>query len=619
MYGNTGKIAELNLSTGELSVLELDEDVYKQYIGGAGLAAKLLFDRGNLEAEPLSEESMLIIAAGPLTGTGMAGASRFTVAGRSPQTGIWGQASCGGYFGHEMKCCGFDALILTGKAKEPVYLLLGDGKIDILPAADLWGKDTYETTDILKERYDKRHRVLAVGPAAENGVVYACIMNDKAHSAGRTGMGTVLASKNVKALVARGSGKIQIKDPEAFKALAQSYREQVKESILCQALGSMGTAANMEAKMFEGDVPSRNWGLGVWEEGAEKLSGIAMMDTILTGSHTCYGCPVGCKRVVKVEEGPYQMEEGPGPEYETLAGFGTLIMNSSIEAASKANEICNRLGMDTISCAATIAWAMDCFEQGILKAEDFDGLELKWGDIDTVIKLLYDIAANRGKLGQLLAKGSRAAAREVGGGSEKYLTDTKGLEAPMHDPRCYFGLGLNYAVSVRGACHVSNLALWVEWGACEYPEIGVDKNYVGQSVEYKSDMCVKSTDLGCITNSACWCQFPGSALTITQWVELFNAVAGYDYDIESLMAAGARIFYLQRCLNHIWGATAQDDRLGERIMTPVDEGMIAGVVPDMDTLLKEFYEMRGLGEDGRPSRAVLEQYGLAEVADRLGV
>jgi len=617
VYGNMGKVLEIDLSSREVEEIELDEEIYKKYIGGSGLAAWLLADRGDLEAEPLDPEAVLIFACGPMAGTGFSGTSRLSACARSPLTGIWGQASCGGDFAPELKRCGYDALILKGKAEEPSYLLLGDDSAEVLPASDLWGKDTYEATDELKEKYGKQHRTLVIGPASENGVPFGCIGNDYGHYFGRAGMGTVMASKNLKAIVAKGSKKATYKDPEKVKEMGKTLRAQMEESVFSTVVGTFGTAANLEAKMYEGDVPCKNWSMGLWEEGAQTLSGIAMSDTILVDRETCRGCLVKCKRVVEVTEEPYDFPKGPGPEYETIGTFGTMLLNPSLPAVAKANWICNRLGMDTITCGATIAWATECFEEGIMKPEDYDGIKLSWGDIDTVIDLLPKIAAKEGKLGQLLAKGSRAASEEVGGGSEAFLTDSKGLEAPAHDPRCNWGDGLAYAVSIRGACHVSNTTFLLEWGAIEYPEIGLDKNYQGMSAEHKAEAAAKTADLGCISNSACWCEFPGASLTIPQWVELFNAVAGYDYDIDALMKAGARIWYLQRCLGHIWGATSEDDRLGERIMMPLEDGMTAGSVPDMETMLAEFYEIRDLGEDGVPSSEVLEDHDLGHIADKL--
>ncbi len=619
VYGNTGKALEVDLTSGSIEELELDEEIYRDFIGGTGLAAKLLYDRGNLEADPLDPENLLIFATGPLTGTGLSGTSRLSVGSRSPLTGIWGQSSCGGNFGPELKRCGYDALIVKGKAAEPVYLVLGEDSAEIAPATELWGKDTYETTDILKERHGKQHKVLAIGPASENGVLYGAIVNDKAHFFGRCGMGTVMGSKNLKAIVAQGDKKLQLKDPDRFKELSQAHRDAVEESIFCQALKAFGTGANMEAKMFEGDVPTKNWGQGLWEEGAEKLSGIALADNFITGHESCRGCAVRCKPVIEIKEGPYAMPEGAGPEYETQASFGTMLLNDNLAALCKANDFCNRAGMDTITCGATIAWAMDCYEHGILKAEDYEGVKLEWGDIDAVLDLLPKIAKREGKLGALLAQGSRKASEEIGAGSEAFLTDSKGLEAPMHDPRCNWGDGAAYAVSIRGACHVSNLTFLLEWGAFEHPEIGLDKNYEGMSAQYKGEAVALTADLGCIFNSACWCEFPGLVLTLPQWVDLFNASAGYDWDIEKMMEAGARVWLLQRCLGHIWGATGADDRIGKKIMTPTEDGMIAGSVPDMETMLREFYQFKGLTEEGMPTRETLERYGLGYLADRLSL
>ena len=619
MYGNTGKVLEVDLSSGKIDTLELDEKTYREYIGGVGLAARLIADRGNLETEPLDADALLIFATGPMAGTGMYGTSRLSVGARSPLTGIWGQASCGGNFGPELKRCGYDAIILKGKAAEPMYLLLGDESAELVPASDLWGKDIFETTDILKEKYSKQHKIVAIGPASENGVPFGSITNDYGHHFGRAGMGTVMGSKNLKAIAAKGDIKSEFADPEAFKEFSKNLRGQIEENIFCNALKAFGTAANMELKMMEGDVPTKNWSVGSWMEGPETLSGIAMADTIRTDTASCRGCAVKCKPIVKVDEGPYQVDEGPGPEYETIACFGTMMMNPSLEAVAKANDICNRLGLDTMTCGSTIAWAMSCYEAGILKPEDYEGIKLEWGEIDTVLELIPKIAAREGKLAQLLAKGSRKASDEIGAGSDRFLTDSKGLEAAMHDPRCNWGDGLAYAVSVRGACHVSNLTFLWEWGAVEYPEVGLDMLFQPMSAEHKAFGTAITTDIGAICNSACWCEFPAAALTLPQWVEAFNLVSGYGYDIEKLMEAGTRIWLLQRTLGNVWGATGEDDRIGKRIMTPVDDGMIAGSVPEMDTMLKEFYELRGLRDDGRPTRETLDKYDLGFMAEKIGV
>ncbi len=620
MYGNMGKVLEIDLSAGQISELELDKETYQQFIGGAGLAAKLLYDRGNLDAEPLDPEALLIFTTGPCTGIGFSGTSRFSVCARSPQTGIWGQASCGGDWGPELKMCGYDGIILKGKAEKPSYLLLGDDSVEILDAADVWGKDTYDTDDLLKEKHGKQAKVVCIGPAAENGVLYGAIANDKGHFAGRSGMGTVMASKNLKAIVARGSKKIEFKDPDRVKELRKEHREAVDDNLLCQALGPMGTGANLEAKMFEGDVPIKNWAAGWFEEGAQ-LGGVYWIDNPRTGRDTCRGCQVRCKPVVTIDEGPYAIGEAPGPEYETLGTFGTMILNPDINAVCKANDICNRIGVDTITCGATIAWAMECFEEGILKPEDYDGMKFSWGDIDGVLAFLPKLAAMEGKLAELVAIGSRKASEKIGQGTDKWLSDSKGLEAPMHDPRCNWGDAVAYAFSVRGACHVSNMMMWLEWGAAEKPEIGLDKNYQGMSAEWKGEAAVKATYLGHIYNSACWCEFSGIPLGIQQWADIFNAVADYGYDMDSLMKAGARTFFLQRALGHIWGATADEDKVGARIMTPLTDAMMSNdSVPDMETMTAEFIQFAGLREDDhKPARATLEDHGLGYLADQLGV
>src|SRR4030042_2775357 len=313
-------------------------------------------------------------------------------------------------------------------------------------------KTAYEITDILKKKHGKECKICAIGPASENGVLYGSIINDYGHIFGRSGVGTVMGAKNRKALAAQGSKKMECADPGRLKEMQLEHRDAVKDNIFCGALSAFGTGVNMDAKMFEGEVPVRNWGQGEWEEGAEKLSGIALGDNFVTGHETCRGCAVRCKPVVEIKEGPDAMPEGPGPEYETQGSFGTMLMNDDLASVCKMNDYCNRAGMDTITCGATIAWAMDCFENGVLKAEDYDGVKLEWGDAAAVMDLLPKITAREGKLGALLAKGSRNASDEIGAGRE-YLTDSKGPERDMHNPRCNWGDGLAYAISILCACH----------------------------------------------------------------------------------------------------------------------------------------------------------------------
>lgn len=611
MYGNTGKALIVDLESSTYNTIELAEDTYKRFIGGVGLAANLIAEMGDLEAEPLDPDALLVFATGPLASTGMHGTSRFSAAARSPLTRTWGQSSCGGNLAPELKGCGFDAVVLRGRAASPLYLLIADGLVSLLDASWLWGLDTYETTDLLKHKHGRRFKVLAIGPASEHGVPFGSITNDRAHHFGRAGMGAVMGSKNVKALLVKGSTRPPFADPKGFDRFwLQSARPKIEESIFCRSLQAFGTAANMEMKVLEGDVPTRNWGVGCWSEAPATLSGIAMADSIRTETRSCRGCAVRCKPVVRVENSAHGTVEGPGPEYETIAAFGTMLMNSDLEAVVLANDMCNRLGMDTMTCGATIAWAMDCFEAGILRPDDFCGARLDWGDMDAVLDMIPRIAAREEGLPRLLAQGSRAASSEVGGGSERFLTDTKGLEAPMHDPRCNWGDGLAYAVSVRGACHVSNTMFLLEWGAVEYPELGLDMILQDKSTEHKALGVAVTSDIGAICNSACWCEFPAAALSVCDLVEAFNTVAGYGYDVSDMMEAGARIWHLQRLLGFAWGATGADDCLGKKLVTPTTDGMIAGSVPDLQTMLDEFYGLRGLDADGQPRPSTLEKLGL---------
>jgi len=617
MKGNTGRIADVDLSSGTVSILQLPEETYRRYIGGSGLAARIFWDRADFSADPLSPEAILILMNGPLTGVKLSGVSRMNATARSPLTGGIAESSCGGHFPPALRLAGFDGLILSGRAKSPSVLLIENESVSVRDAGNLWGMGVLECTRELKKTYGKKSTSLVIGPAGENGVPFACILNEAHHAFGRCGMGAVMGAKNLKALVVQsGAGTLSLADPDRIKSLARELNPRIKDYLISQILHDYGTSGNLEGHMYDGDVPMRNWTSSYDEEMASALTGSTLSETYLKKTATCAYCAVACKRIVQVDEGPFAVDEGPGPEYETVVAFGCLQGSPDLAAVCKAARICNDLGMDTISAGATIAWAMEAYEKGHLSDEQTGGIPLIWGDMDTVVRrILPMMAARDGKLGALLSMGSAAAARSIGADSIAYTAQSKGLEAPMHDTRGGHGHALAYAVSPRGACHVQSAMHFMETGACNYPEINFEFDLEALTHVKKAETMVLAAAIGGIENSACLCQFADRSLTLLEIVELINAAAGYGYDVSSMMEAGLRIFHLKRCINYRFGLNASHDDLPPRLKEPARDGYTAGVEINFDEMKNKFYELMEFDPaSGVSSRERLVALGLIEEA-----
>jgi len=621
MHGNTGKILRVDLSTGETRISTLPEEYYRKYIGGSGLAAKVFWEEGDFNADPLSPEAMLIFMNGPFAGLKLSGASRNSVAGRSPLTGCWGDSSCGGYFAPELRYAGYDGIVITGKAPGPSMLLLEGDRTHILDAAEYWGKGIEEATRLIKARYGRSYRTLVIGPAGENLVKYAMILNEGHHAFGRAGFGAIMGSKNLKAVVLKAKNRtMSIADPERYEALRKELNVKIKEALASDVMHENGTAANLEGGVVTGDVPIRNFTSNFWEEMGEALTGSTLTERFLTKRAACAFCAIACKRVVEVKEGPFAVPEGPGPEYETIVALGSLVGSMDLAATCKAGRVCNDLGLDTISSGGTIAWAMEAFERGDITTADTGGIELRWGDMETVIdRALPAIAKKQGKLGTLLADGSVAAANRIGKGTIQYTAQSKAMEAPMHDPRGGgHGLALTYAVSPRGACHVATPMLFMEMGACYYPEIGFEYELEPMTDKDKAEAAVTAVELGSIENSACFCQFADREVSIPEWTELFNAVEGRELDSDEMMRSGRRVFYLKRLINYRYSLTAADDDLTPRMLEPARDGEPEGIEMDLAGMKDKFYSLVQMDpEKGIPGKVILEEYGMAEEAKKV--
>jgi aldehyde:ferredoxin oxidoreductase len=618
MSGNWYRLLAIDLGSGQTETKKLPPDEFRTYVGGSALAARLFFEAGGHEINPLSAESPLLMTTGPLVGTNFPGSSRFFLCARSPLTGIWGESACGGFFGAELKKAGFDGVIINGKAPKPAYILIEDGQVMISDAADLWGRDTYRTVDELKKRHAGKSaaRVLAIGPAGENRVAYAAVCHDKAHYFGRTGMGAVMGSKNLKALVARGSHKVPVADEARYQTARKAALATIKESMISASMHDLGTAAGMDMGMLTGDVPIKNWSMGGAEELAAAIGGPAIHEKILKGRKACFACPIGCKPVVEVDTPAYAVAKGPGPEYETCAAFGTMIMNADLDALAHINSLCNRLGLDTITCGATVAFIMECFEKHLLGRDDLDGLEMNWGNVDAVIAMVKKIAARDG-FGNRAAEGSLALARDMGDAALDLAVTVKGLEVPMHDPRAFHGLGLAYMNSNRGACHLQHIVQGIEQGMISWPEIGLEEDYESMESRGKAKMVYICENAGQLTNAVSVCHFVHWAMGMNHLLEGFNAVTGYDFDMETFMTAGERAWVLKRAVNNLMGVSAAADCLPRRILTPLAEGAAAGSIPDEALMRKEYYQIRGLDDKGIPTAELLNALDLGWLQEKL--
>ncbi len=611
MSGYFNRLLEIDLGHKHIEVNHIPAHRFQKYIGGSSLAARLFLESGGTFIEPLAPDSPLYIMTGPMTGTSFPGTSRFVMCARSPLTHIWGESASGGTFGAELKKAGFDGIVINGRADGPVFIFIDNATVSIENANNLWGLDTYQTIDHLKDMHsgNRKVKVLAIGPAGENQVKFAAVSNDKAHYLGRTGMGAVMGSKHLKAIVVRGTGSIPIADANAFDAAKTEALTAIKDSMVSDSFHALGTAAAMDMGMMTGDVPIKNWSMGVDYDLADAIGGPAISEKILQGRKSCYACPIGCKPIVSVDTPLYQLDKVPGPEYETCASFGSMIMNSDLYALAHINDQCNRLGIDTISCGATIAFVMEAYEKNLLTRDDLDGLDITWGNITSVISLVDKIAYRKG-FGSRAAEGSQSLAESIGKPAMDFLVTVKRLELPMHDPRAFHGLGLAYMNANRGACHLQHSVQAVEQGMVCWPEAGLEDDYPATESQGKGKMVCISENIGQVVNAACICHFVHWAMGMSPLIKGLNAVTGFDLDMQSFLQTGERTWVLKRAVNNMMGITRADDRLPKRILTPLTEGGAAGSVPDETILKKEYDAVRGLDENGRPESTVLEKLGL---------
>jgi len=633
MFGYMGKILRVNLTNSRITEDPLPEDVARQYLGGKALSAKILFDELRPGIDPLGPENKLVIAAGPLCAIPFSGNSRFSVCAKSPLNDAWGESLSGGYMAPKIRQSGLDAIIVEGASKSPVWLYINEGHAEIRDAARYWSKSTLETENRIKEELgdkDKRQSSVAtIGPAGEKLVRYAAIINDVREAAGRSGMGAVMGSKKLKAWACKGSMKPRVHDESKLREYVRQCVSEVKKGPAITGLRDYGTAGDTDDLSLSGRLPTKNFQRGTFD-GADKITGETMVNSgYLVGRDTCWACSTNCKRVVE-SKAPYQINrELGGQEYETTAAFGSLCLNDNMYSIGKANELCNLYGIDTISTGVVIAFAMEAYEKGLITKEDTDGLELKWGDPDVVIRLVEKIG-NREDIGDILAEGVERAARRIGQGAEEFAMHVKGRELPMHEPRGKRGVALMYAVADRGADHMEweHDDLW-DPGTNLRPELGLTTDYVPERglLEYgpsKARIAKIAGDLWSTCNSLVVCVFdiyPGGGIEHKTLLGILNAVTGWNMTMKEYMQVGERALDLTRAFNAREGRTRKDDTLPERLMEPLPDGTFAGkpITREMlDTMLDNYYELRGWNKNsGLPTRNKLESIGLESVAEQL--
>jgi len=621
-YGYWGKMLRVDLTRNEISVEEHDEVFYRTYIGGACLGAYYLLRELNPGVDALSPENIIVFAPSVVTGTPVSGFSRHAVIAKSPLTGTINDSQAGGFWGPELKFAGFDAVVVKGKAEKPVYLWIHDGEAEIRDASHLWGKTTGEAQELIREDLgDKRTRAVLIGQGGENLVRYANILNDLKHANGRGGLGAVMGSKNLKAIAVRGHNRINIKDQETVRRLGKQFADTFMDNPANRAINLLGTAEGLKVANDDGQLPTRNFQTGYFEE-AEAISGETLGSTFVVDTEACWACSVKCKRVVSIDE-PYSVDPAyGGPEYETLASLGANCGISDLAAICKGNELCGKYGLDSISTAVSISFAMECYEKGILTQEDTGGIDLRFGNADAMLKMIEAIAMRQG-LGDILAEGSMRAAERIGKGSSRFAMHTKGREFPMHEPRAKGMLGIAYAGSPIGADHVV-VEHDIDFNFTA-PQLYIDQAKSLGLLERLSTESVDSRKVRMFyylqhhfsfMDTLCVCAFcfaPVRTFTMADLVDIVSAVTGWETSLWEIMKLGERRMNMFRAFNVREGLLAADDWLPDRMFEPIRSGPRKGhkvSAEDFGRALQLYYEMMNWDEDGIPRGAKLIELDL---------
>ncbi|MGD2205493.1 MAG: aldehyde ferredoxin oxidoreductase family protein [Anaerolineae bacterium] len=608
---HAGQLLRIDLTTDAHRAEPIDAADVHRYLLGSGLAAKIYYEEMDPRLGPLEPASPLLAFNGLLTGTFSPTGCRSSWCGRSPLTGIWNEANMGGHWGAELRFAGLDGLIITGRAEEPVYLWIhdtGPDHVEIRPATHLWGLDHYETFEALRDETDAKAQAACIGPGGENLVRMASVMQggqEHARAAGRGGMGALMGSKNLKAIVVRGKDRPKHPDLNAFRGFVREINKFIKENSV--GMSQLGTAGGVPATERTGDLPLKNWMLGSWEEEAARISGQRIAETIFEKHTHCFACPIGCGKTVNIEDGPHAGVYGHGPEYETLAGFGGNCQCDDLNAIAHMNDLCNRYGLDTISTSGALAFAMEACEKGLISQ-----MELTWGNAEAMIEAIHAIARREG-LGELLADGVRAAASRLGPESEEFAIHVKGMEAPYHDPRAFVSMAANYATAGRGACHLESLSYWLGYGV-QWEDWYAPNEYDEHDSTGKGKVAADFQNYMAVYNPLGICKFIiKGKIGPQRTTNLLNAALGWDWTADDLLQTGERLFNLKRLINLRLGVTRADDTLPRRFLTePRPSGGAEGILPDLDAMLEEYYRVRGWTREGIPTAERLSTLKLGD-------
>ncbi len=612
-----GKILRVDLKTGSVSSEPLRLDWAMTFIGGAGLATRYLYDEVPAGTDALGSGNRLIFMTGPLTGTASASAGRYSVVAKSPLTGIWGHGNSGGSFGPALKRSGYDGIIFEGISPQPVYLIVSDGKAELRDAADLWGKTVPETEDRIQETADKNLTVAAIGPGGENLVRYAAIINNKHRAVGRCGLGAVMGSKRLKAVACGGRAAIKLADQANFRKIAKAQIALLDESMLKVGFEAFGTNMVSDMVNARGGYPAYNWQQGVFDK-IEEVNGPALTDKVFVKGVNCFACPIFCGRGTEIREGKWKGRSGEGPEYETTNTLGPQCGVADMNAITMANYLCNQYGLDTITAGASIAFAMECYQKGILTKEQTEGLALNFGDGALVVDLVEKIAKREG-IGDLLAEGTKAMADKLGQGSHHFAMHVKGLELPAYDPRAAKITGLAYVTANRGGDHITAYVqgpTFIDVPFLLVEDSSIEDPFVANPKEAKVVIDLENalTMFDCIGA----CKFMGILLPAEDYVQLISHAAGWVFTVEDFRKCGERVYNLMRAYCVREGITRILDTLPDRLMKePLPSGPAEGMLIDKQSLemLKDaYYNLRGWDRaTGIPTPEKLKELDLEEI------
>ncbi|KJS19690.1 MAG: hypothetical protein VR72_17680 [Clostridiaceae bacterium BRH_c20a] len=611
MSGNIGKVLNVDLYYGLLKEEKPSQEEYNNYLGGYGLAAHRLFKEIPPKAEPLGPKNILAFTTGPLVGTPAITGCRFTVSAKSPLTGTWGDSNCGGFFGPALKQAGYDAIFVKGCADKPIYLYINEGKAELKDAGFLWGLDATETENMLKEKHGKDCQVATIGQAGENLSFISGVMHDGGRAAGRSGLGAVMGSKKLKAVVVRGKLSVPMTNEEEAKKLRQINLEQIKENPKFQLFQKYGSIDHVASSCFSNDSPVKNWAaVGIDEfPNATKISDDAIL-VYETKKYACWHCPIACGGIYSVKDGKFAVEEAHKPEYETCGMFGNNLLIDDIEAIIKLNDMCNRFGFDTISAAGTIAYAIECYEKGYLTKEETNGLELRWGDAEVVVKLL-EMMAKREGIGDLLADGSLKAMHKIGKETEEFAVQVQGQELPAHDPKFGPSWGTYYKVDATPGRHTQIGLVMYEIGA-GVPGLTLPEPIERYRYKNKGTYAAKVQNILHAVYSTGVCLFAVQRVNVYAWPEFLNAVTGENYSIDEFEKIGARIATLRQAFNVREGLDVANFKMPGRAYgnPPLTGGPLKDITIDLDTMAKEYYGGQQWDKSGKPTTERLKKLGL---------